>query len=558
MPFDVKRMLEPPEPGTPESGVPAWQQESWTDPEGFALALAQAHVGKGAPLKSRGGQQYDFFHDLVVRHAASERVALRAYDKRHGWQTLSYRQLHEQAARRATDWAKQGVKAGAKVCLVYPVGVELLVSLAAALGVGACISFLPPQGRRFLSHRLTLLKPDHIATEPHQALLLHGFEKQVLQSRGQGTPAFTSHTYKQGEPVGLLFSPLVEPSGTPALLTAEDAWRGALVDGVLTFALGAGELLAAPGYHPLQHLPAFLFTTLLRGATYVHLEPADIEAQPALLTELPLRALGVTPTLREVLLRVRATLKNVAHWFRNPEEPLDWQGWRAWVRTCGLGAVPSSNVLVDAAAGGAVLASPRRVRELHTEAPPAPGRAWELADVNMSGQQAPGDLGVFTLLPAETRPPGYLVLTRAFGVYHYGGPRSARREGRVYPGAEVGAVVRELPFVRGAVVVPAPTGGVAGHYRQVLLVFTGAQGRDSGPWLQQVRRALEQQLGAEHLPDRTEFIPLYPRQVEGELDEAWCQSQYLTGALFRKSADPLFQHLTALRGHLLEKDAPGV
>jgi len=559
MTFDVRKILEQLETGTPaEPGVPAWQQESWTDAEGFAAALAAGHVGRGAPLKSRVGQQYDFFHDIVVRHGSGDRIALRSYDRRSGWQSLGYRALQEQAARRATEWARQGVKAGAKVCLLYSVGNELLISLAAALGLGACISYLPPQGRRFIARRLTVLQPDFIATEPHQVLFVEGFEKQVLQSRGQSAPAFTSHTYKPDEPVGLLFSPLVEPAGTSVSLLAEDAWRGALVDGLLTFGLGPGEHLAAPGYHLLQHLPAFLFATLLRGATYVHLELADLETNPALLTEHPLRALGVTPALRDLLLRARTPLKNVAHWFRNPEEPIDWQGWRAWVRQCGLSAVPSSNVLVDPAAGGSVLGSPRRVRDVHTEAPPSPGRAWTLGDVNMSGQEAPGDLGIFTLLPGEERPPGYLVLTRAYGVYHYGGPRTARREGRVYPAAEAAEVVRELPFVRGAIVVTAPTGGVAGHYRHVLLVFTGAQRLNAGPWLQEIRRRIELQLGAEHLPDRTDFIPLYPRKMEGEVDAAWCQSQYLTGALHRKSTDRLFQALTALRGQLLEKEGPGV
>jgi hypothetical protein len=559
MPFDVRRILEQLESGAPaEPGVPDWQQQSSEDPEGFTAALATAHVGRGAPLKSRVGQHYDFFHDLVVRHVTTDRVALRAYDRRSGWQVLGYRQLHEQASRRATEWARQGVKAGAKVCLIYTVGSELLISLAAALGLGACISFLPPQGRRFIKRRLTLLAPDHIAAEPHQALLLEGFEKQLLQSRGQASPAFTSHTYKPEEPVGLLFSPLVEPAGTPALLTAEDAWRGALVDGLLTFGLGPGEHLAAPGYHPLQHLPAFLFATLLRGATYLHLELADLETNPTLLTENPLRALGVTPALRDLQLRARTPLKNVAHWFRNPEEPIDWIAWRAWVKQCGMSAVPSSNVLVDPAAGGAVLSSPRRVRDLHTEAPPAPGRRWALHDVNMSGQQAPGDLGVFTLLPDKERPPPYLVLTRSYGLYHYGGPRTARRDGRVYPGAEVAEVIRELPFVRGATVVPAPTGGVVGHYRHVLLVFTGVQRPQVNLWLQEIRRCLELQLGAEHLPDRMEFFPLYPRKEKGQVDEPWCHAQYLTGALHRKSSDPLFQALTALRGHLLEKAEQGV
>ncbi|HZH78377.1 MAG TPA: long-chain fatty acid--CoA ligase, partial [Archangium sp.] len=124
--------------------------------------------------------------------------------------------------------------------------------------------------------------------------------------------------------------------------------------------------------------------------------------------------------------------------------------------------------------------------------------------------------------------------------------------------AEVAEVVRSLPFVRGASVVPAPTGGVAGHYRYVLLVFTGVQTPLTNAWLQEIRRCIELQLGAEHLPDRTEFFPLYPRKKEGQVDEPWCHMQYLTGALHRKSSDPLFQSLTALCGHLLEKEGPGV
>jgi hypothetical protein len=92
----------------------------------------------------------------------------------------------------------------------------------------------------------------------------------------------------------------------------------------------------------------------------------------------------------------------------------------------------------------------------------------------------------------------------------------------------------------------------------VLLVFTGALPGQPGPWAQEIRRLLELQLGPEHLPDRLEFIPLYARQEEGQVDEAWCHSQFLTGALHRKSLNPLFQALTRLRGRLLEKEVRGM
>ncbi|HEX8704395.1 MAG TPA: AMP-binding protein [Myxococcaceae bacterium] len=557
MAFDLRSILQQYETASPPpGGVPDWLRQSWSDPEGFAAALAPAHVGKGAPFKSRAGQHYDFFHDLVGRHATTDRIALRTYDRVKGWQTLSYRQLHELAARRATAWSQLGVKPGAKVCLLHHMGSELLVSLAAALGLGACVSLLPPGGRRFVARRLAALEPKHVAAEPHQAPLLGEYAKCLLPTQAPSTPALASYTYKQGETVGLLFSPLADPAHVPVPLRAEDAWRGALVDGLLTFGLAPGEHLAAPGFHLLQHLPALLFTTLLRGATFLHLEPADVEASPALLTEHPVRALGVTPVLRDAMMRSRVSLKSVGHWFRNPEGPFDWQAWRDWVKQCGLASAPCSNVLVDAAMGGTVLCSQRRVGDVHIEAAPAPGRAWALRDLNQSGQEAAGDTGLFTLLPDEGRPLSHVVLSRARNQYQYGGTRDARREGRVYPAAEVTETLREEPGPPLATsVLPVPTGGLAGEHRYVLLVFTGGQPQGAGATLSDIRRRLELQLGAEFLPDRFEFFPLHPRLKEGQLDEAWCHTQYLTGALHHKTSDPLFQALTAMRAQVLQ--APG-
>jgi hypothetical protein len=566
MPFDVREILKLLDLGhAPEAGAPDWLQQSWADPEGFISALTAAQGGRGAPPpKSRPGQHYDFFHDLVIRHLDSERIAFRAYDRLRGWQTLGYRQLHDQAARRGSEWAEQGVKPGAKLCLVYNFGAELLISLMAALRLGACVSLLPPQGTHFVSRRLAALEPDHIAAEPHQVPLLKGFEKLLLRSRGNALPGFTSYTYKPDEPVGLLFSPLVDPPGTPVPLTASDAWHGALCDGLLTFKLGPGEHLAAPGFHLLQHQPALLFATLLRGATFLHLELADLEHEQAPLFEHPLHALGVTPALRDILLRSRGkSLKNVSLWFRSPEEQLDWHAWRMWVRQCGLAEVPHANVLVDGAAGGMVVGSLRRVGDIHTDVFPAAGRSWTLKDLNLSGQEAPGDVGVFTLLPDKGRPPGYTVLSRIRRQYHYASTRDARRDGRVYPSAEVVAALGDLPFVAGASVVAVPTGGMTGHHRYVLLVFTGAEtqavaAREAGARQLELRRRLELRLGAEFLPDRLEFYPLYPRRKKGAVDDAWCRSQYLTGALHCKSTDPMFQALTAMRGHLLDSEAkPG-
>jgi hypothetical protein len=175
-----------------------------------------------------------------------------------------------------------------------------------------------------------------------------------------------------------------------------------------------------------------------------------------------------------------------------------------------------------------------------------------LRDLNLSGQAAPGDVGVFTLVPDEGRPPGHAILSRLRWRFLYTGARDARREGRVYPAAEVTAALEELPFVSGTAVTPIPTGGTLGHHLFHLLVFTGSESlettqREAASRRQQLRRRLELQLGAEHLPDHIEFFPLHPRRQKGAIDEAWCRTQYLTGMLHLKAREPMFQALTALR-----------
>ena len=297
------------------------------------------------------------------------------------------------------------------------------------------------------------------------------------------------------------------------------------------------------------------FTTLLRGATYLHVDPADLEVSPALLTEHPVRALGLTLALRDLLVRSRLSLKNVGLWFRDPQAPFDFMAWRDGLKACGLSAVPGSNVSIDATWGGAVLCSARRVGDVHTEAPPAPGRPWALRDFTGSGQEAVGDAGLFTPLPAEGRPPAYVVLARVRGQYQYAGAREPRREGRVFPFAEVAQLLREGPGPRlDAVGLALPVSGVAGAYRGVLLVFTGDLPPDVTVSDADIRRRIEQALGPDALPDRIERFALHARRVDGAadgpVDEDWCRTQYLTGSLRRKAQDPLFQALTTLRARV--------
>ena len=563
MPFEIAeiaRQLEQVDVSLASLG--SWLEESWRQSTIFNAALGAFHSERtGAPLKSRVGEYYDFYHDLILRHVPGKRIALRWYEPEKGLVSLSYAELHTQASRRAAAWTSQGAKADATICLIEPIGVELLVSLAAAWRLGLVVSLLPPYGRMFLRERLGRLAPDHIATRPRYLSLLGTHQAIVLSDAGLAAPPGreSSHTYGPGEPFARLFSPLVDPPEQPVPLLVDTAYTGALRDALLLHRLRPGEQLAAPGFDPLQVLPALLMSTLLAGAAYLHLDLDDLAADPGLLRQAELRVLGVSTALRDLLMRqspssavAEGQTQRWACWMRNPEEPLDWDAWNRFIEMHRLATVPTANILIDSAAGGAVLFSPPRRGPLHLEVLPVPGRDWALLDVNGSGQSALGDAGLFASPPEDKDRPPYIALARVGRGYRYAGPVTPRHSGRAFPGTEVLAAVRELPFVESAAIVPIALSNGGQQYLFVLLVFTGAEepaitAREAGARSDAILRHLTLRLSAEHTPGRIEFFPLCARRAKDVIDESWCTTQFLTGALHRKAQMRSYRLLTSLR-----------
>lgn len=552
------------------AGDLAWLERSVREPGWFWAALQQQQAVPGLPAcKSVPGVHYDLYHDLVARHAGSGRVALRFYDRWRGWQALTYDQLHALCCAQATAWSTSGVGPGTVLGVALPFGPACVVAVLAGLRLGAQISLLPVAGRRMLARCIEGVAPQAIATEPAYAPLLAGAAQPLLFVDGTAAAprpgdALRSHTFRAGEPCAMLLSPLRRPVHVPVAVRCDDLYLDALRDGALALALRPGDHVAAPGFHTIQHQPSLLVAALLAGATYVHLEWADVEREPALLWQVPLRALGVTAALRDVALaRGPRTRPDWQHWFRNPEEPCDWSAWRDFIAQLGLDDVPASSVLVEAAAGGALLCSVRRPgREALAylqNVVPAAGRPWMLLDMSQSGQPAISDVGIHVRLDGETvlGPQHALVARVAGGEYLFGGNLEPRRAGRIYPREEVLAAVSELPFVHGASIVPVLSGGPAPHFKLVLLVFSGSDG-EPDPAVERGRRAAIEQviraeLGDEHLPDHVMMFPLHARRGgKGAVDHDWCQVQYVTGSLFRKARAPLFQHLTAIRQAFLD------
>jgi hypothetical protein len=294
---------------------------------------------------------------------------------------------------------------------------------------------------------------------------------------------------------------------------------------------------------------------LVCGATYVHVEPDALAHDPSLLANLPLRALGLSATVRDQLLRARVPVsRGWAAWFRDPEEAMDWDAWRRFIRVCKLEGVPNCNLLVDAASAGSVLWSRRRRGQPHAEVLPALGRPWSLralssgaGDADDDAPQALGDFGLFAARAPE-RPP-YMLLVRSGGELLYGGTQTPRNGGRVYPAREVLAVVSGMSGIVGASIVHDRAARL-GQPVRVLIAFTGAQ-RLGQPVARAVADKIAQALGRELVPEHIQLVPLYPRRRDGQIDQRWCEARHASGLLHRQPRQPFHQLLTLLR-HAVE------
>ncbi|MEX1363200.1 MAG: long-chain fatty acid--CoA ligase, partial [Nannocystaceae bacterium] len=464
---------------------------------------------------------------------------------------------------------RQGVEPGAVVLVMRELSAQAVVSLLAGLRLGACVSLLEPRGPAYVARRLEAAAPQHICSAPFHDPWLGAMAELRLSPEGIETPlATSSHTYAPDEPCALLFSPLRNPPELPIPLTAARAHLGALRDGTITLALRPGDALAAPGLHREQHQPAMLLSTLCAGATFVHVPAQDVRDDPSLLDAFALRTLGLDTTTCEALLaRGGGGSHRWEHVLRNPEEPTDWQAWSELIESRGLSKTAMSNVVFEAASGGALLASPRRPGREHLAAlmnvVPAAGQPWTLLDFTQTGQSSPGEAGVYA--PAEPAPPEelppepatiepvYIVLgRRRGGEYLYGGTLQPRRSGRVYPTDEVLAALQDCPFLYDASIVAMPAGGATLAQLFVLLGFCGHEPDGRFASLATARkgelmRMLATRLGPDLLPDRIELFPLLPRVSDEHVDHAWCHTQYQTGTLYAKARTPSFARMTELR-----------
>lgn len=551
--------VRPAEPGSAPPPLPPWLSASWKDPRGFFQALCEHAAERSEPrLKSRYGEGYDLYYDLIERNArlAPERAALRYVDSEQALQTLTFGELHRQAGQLAGELRARKVEPEAVVAIVAPCGPVLCVALAAVLCLGATACVIAPSGRAHVQNRLRGLKATLVVTiRDAQPLCVGSKPPPLVLPLPEGTgaqpaePWERSHTYAPKDEALRVLSPLREPPDRALPLGGEAAYCHALRDGWLLFGLRPGDVLCAPGVLMHQHLPALLLAAWACGGCYLHCTVRDV-SEARVLDRCPPRALIVTAELREALKQgpPLVPLKNLAIWLRNPEEPLEFFGWQEFIRAQNLAAVAHSNLVLDAAAGGALLFSARRPNVIHPEVWPAPGCEYLLLQPGTKEQAALGFGAVLQAKPpGDKAHPGHMVLVRARGGFLYGGTFTPRRSGRAYPSSEVCAALDGLPQLVGTAVVPLPPAAGGEPASFALVLFTG--GPVPSGLTEAVLARVRVQLGEDALPDRVLPFPLLPRRdaKTKQVDTAWVQDQLVRGVLAQKAGEPAFLILTALR-----------
>ena len=406
--------------------------------------------------------------------------------------------------------------------------------------------------------------PDHIAIDEQHVSLVPEWREQVLSETQAGNAPYpelkTVYTYASGEVVFSCFDPCSPTPWLPVDIASDTAYLCAIRDGMIGLGLGPGQVYAAPGFHFLETKPALLLAGLYCGATYLHLLPKDIAANPQLVTQKPIRAFGVSQQVRDILLESPVDAGTAWEcWFRSPAESCDMEQWQQFVRVMNLKNAFAFNMKWDAATGGCSFYSIRRKGMAHMNVLPVPGSAWSLGDL-AGGGEAIGDSGTFCL-SSPGAPEGEQIATTALIVRNrwewiFAGTTINGRKGRVYPVEEVLETLRNMRprvmFRFSITGVPLMDPGSGSSLD--LLVFTGSRtGLDEARLMSNIRATITVEMGDEFQPDRIAFFPLYPRSLSGTaVDHDWCRDQYLTGGLSRRSRGEIFGCITRLRGCILK------
>ena len=530
------------------TGLASWATAADATPDAFLAALLRT-LGerRGASLESDTAR-FEAYADLIVGQLTRRRPIL---VERTGEieRSLSIHELDERASSLAATWSASGVVATSSIAIVMPQGLDAAVVLLAALRIGACVTWISPVGRAYVTNRLVVLEPDHIAAAVTMKPHLGDFAPRMLPMSatrsGKEGPS-RGHAYAKGEPVFRLFSPyakqpfdLFELDGVEVL--------AALVRLVFFGLAGdANDVLVWSELDEATHEPLFTLGAIMGGVTRVFCKTEELIAHPEWVASWKTTLLGVGPELRSELLRHGPERwPGVRGWLRDMSEPFDFERTQALAARVEASKWRRSDVLHVAAGGGLLAFGVTGMAVSHALALPALGMTWALLDPVGTGKPAGGTVGLLARV-AESDPEraaSCFAIAKQGAGWLLAGSTNRGRWGRTYPIFEACQAAARLPFIEAVDVVVEARGIHDAAVTMVAFVdpSVGAVDRHRAVWTKQLHEAIAFDLGEALVPDSFVFVPVRPRYDEdGAFASAWLGTEWLTGALQQKADDSMF------------------
>lgn len=563
--------------GQPAPLTPQWLQESWDQPESFAEAVWTYVTATQPPFFSDSGNRIALYQDLVSRHLGARGRGKTAWYDAAGPQT--YAALHARAQSLAAHFVSQGLAPGDPLVLLLPFGLDLVVALLAAFRQGLCAIPVLPQGPLWVERKVALIEDARIYTIRHHHLLRGSFSRRCLPeptAGGPSAPLPKAHCYAASAVCLRLCPSLATQESHLLPVRAGSLFRDALRDGLLSFALRPGDVLAAPGAALPRYQPTLVLTTLLSGAAFAHVTLDEVHAGRVAWPSL--RTLVVSEELCELLAQPGRPPPRAALLLRDPSARTKAESWRQLYSHRALRGAACANVVYDGALGGTLLASPPRPVAFHQEVAPVAGRRFKLLQAGTMDVPALDGTGRFQpilevnagsprrILPGAVAVPVAgpeipavdLSLTQTDTGYVCGGSAVPRREGLPFPAADTLALAAECKGVLAAVLVHL---NHSQGPRFWLLLFCGAE---PPPRKEAVATQLVDSLGPAALPDEIEILPLYPpRRTSPEadavpaVDEQRIRFELAQGVLHRKRRLASLPSLNQLRRLVLAMEPDG-
>ncbi len=519
----------------------------------------------GCQSRSGLGRGYNFYHDSVVRHLGKRRIALRVVDQGStvAW---TFDQLHRFVNSEVERW-QGSLRAGDRVAIVMPFGVHYVVALLSALRLGLTITSLPSDSPLLSLHQIERLLDEVAPTR----LLLSRASPPIDKERprwliddleeGKEPLGREPHEYTPDSLFQISAALYTQEEGTLLPLSAEASYLTALQSSLFAFGLKPDMTFAAPLSCELAEQPARLLTTLLSGATTLHIAPQELLQNPQALKKESLDLLGISYPLRQLWMTTPALPKQgLKFWYTNPFDNEIYR-WQAFVQENKLEKIPTGRLLIDTSLGGVTLLTAPCIGRPQTELFPTPGLKWQLRQIGLNDYPSSPSYGSFdaysTLTPLPDRKPssGNIILARFGEGWMMGGTVLPNREGILFPIHQIEEAVGHLPFVAQGVVVALPKQNSPINQQFTLLVFVNPReaeelDRSAPAWRQRIQGRITESVGAFYQPEIIEFYPFYPKK-NNEVDRNWCLFQYRTGILDKKKKMRIYSLLNLAKQALI-------